>query len=124
EQATGGVTDDYARSMITSGRQGQLYAELVVAYEQISANADAGVIEGTDLLNRDNGLEREIDTDLALHFNAPVLAVVSAQGLTAEETSEAVELTRSYLRDGGSELLSIIVNRADPELLEEMARTI
>ena len=122
--AVGGVTDAYARSMITSGDQDQLYAELVVAYEQIAANVDAVVIEGTDLLNGDTGFEREIDTDLALHFNAPVLAVVSAQGLTAQETSDAVELTRSNLRDAGSELLSIVVNRADPDLLEEMAATI
>ncbi len=124
EAAAGGVTDAYARSMITSGAQDELYAELVVAYEQLAANVDAVVIEGTDLLNGDTGFEREIDTDLALHFNAPVLAVVSAQGLTAQEASNAVELTRSNLRDAGSELLSIVVNRADPELLDEMATTI
>lgn len=124
EAAAGGVTDAYARSMITSGAQDELYAELVVAYEQLAANVDAVVIEGTDLLNGDTGFEREIDTDLALHFNAPVLAVVSAQGLTAQEASNAVELTRSNLRDAGSELLSIVVNRANPELLDEMATTI
>ena len=120
----GGVTDAYARSMITAGAQDELYAELVVAYERLAANVDAIVIEGTDLANGDTGFEREIDTDLALHFNAPVLAVVSAQGLTAQETSDAVELTRSNLRDAGSELLSIVVNRADPELIEDMAATI
>ncbi|GAA4106511.1 phosphate acetyltransferase [Enteractinococcus coprophilus] len=122
--ATGGVTDAYARAMITSGKQDELYAELVVAYETVAANVNAVVIEGTDLLNGDTGFEREIDTDLALHFNAPVLAVVSAQGLTAQEASEAVELTRSNLRDAGSELLSIVVNRAEPALLDEMATTI
>src|SRR5699024_9833799 len=122
--ATGGVTDAYARAMITSGKQDELYAELVVAYEAVAANVNAVVIEGTDLANGDTGFEREIDTDLALHFNAPVLAVVSAQGLTAEEASEAVELTRSNLRDAGSELLSIVVNRAQPSLLEDMAKTI
>ena len=122
--ATGGVTDVYARAMITSGKQDELYAELVVAYEAVAANVDAVVIEGTDLLNGDTGFEREIDTDLALHFNAPVLAVVSAQGLTAQEASDAVELTRSNLRDAGSELLSIVVNRAEPSLLDEMAKTI
>ncbi|HJF14772.1 MAG TPA: phosphate acetyltransferase [Enteractinococcus helveticum] len=122
--ATGGVTDAYARAMITSGKQDELYAELVVAYEAMAANVNAVVIEGTDLVNGDTGFEREIDTDLALHFNAPVLAVVSAQGLTAQEASEAVELTRSNLRDAGSELLSIVVNRAEPALLEDMAKTI
>ena len=122
--ATGGVTDAYARAMITSGKQDELYAELVVAYEAVAANVNAVIIEGTDLANGDTGFEREIDTDLALHFNAPVLAVVSAQGLTADEASEAVELTRSNLRDAGSELLSIVVNRAEPALLEEMAKTI
>ena len=124
DAVAGGVTDAYARSMITAGSQDELYAELVVAYERLAANVDAIVIEGTDLLNGDTGFEREIDTDLALHFNAPVLAVVSAQGLTAQETSDAVELTRSNLRDAGSELLSIVVNRADPDLLDEMATTI
>ncbi len=122
--AVGGVTDAYARAMITSGKQDELYAELVVAYEAVAANVNAVVIEGTDLINGDTGFDREIDTDLALHFNAPVLAVVSAQGLTAQEASNAVELTRSNLRDAGSELLSIVVNRADPSLLEDMAATI
>src|SRR5699024_3872169 len=110
EAATGGVTDAYARAMVASGQQDELYAELVVAYEQVAANADAVVIEGTDLITGDSGFEAEMDTELALHFNAPVLAVVSAQGLTAQEASEAVELTRSNLRDAGSELLSIVVN--------------
>src|SRR5690625_938998 len=124
DAATGGVTDAYARSMITSGQQDELYAQLVVAYEAVAAKVDAVIIEGTDLVTADAGFEREIDTDLALHFNAPVLAVVSAQGLTAQEASDAVELTRSNLRDAGSELLSIVVTRADPALLEEMAATI
>src|SRR5699024_1833334 len=89
-----------------------------------AARADAVVIEGSDLVTGDSGFEAEMDTELALHFNAPVLAVVSAQGLTAREASEAVELTRSNLRDAGSELLSIVVNRADPELVADMATTI
>src|SRR5699024_2471471 len=122
--ATGGVTDAYSRALITSRIQDELYAELVVAYEAVAINVNAVVIESTDLANGDTGFEREIDTDLALHFNAPVLAVVSAQGLTAEEASEAVELTRSNLRDAGSELHSIVVNRAQPSLLEDMAKTI
>src|SRR5699024_2580177 len=122
--AIGGVTDADARAMITSGQQDELYAQLVVAYEAVAANVNAVVIEGTDLANGDTGFEREIDTDLALHFNTPVLAVVSAQGLTAHEASDAVELTRSNLRDAGSELLSIVVNRAQPELVEAMAATI
>ncbi|GAA2033462.1 phosphate acetyltransferase [Yaniella flava] len=124
DAAAGGVTDAYARSMVTSGRQDDLYAELVVAYEHVAASVDAVLIEGTDLLNGDSGFGLEMDTDLALHFNAPVLAVVSAQGLTAAEASDAVELTRSNLRDAGSELLSIVVNRADPALIDEMAVTI
>src|SRR5699024_1928397 len=75
------------------------------------------------LTTGDTGFETEIDTDLALHFNAPVMAVVSAQGLTAQEASDAVELTRSNLRDAGPELLSIVVNRAQPGLVEAMAAT-
>src|SRR5699024_7892115 len=124
QAATGGVTAAYARAMVTSGQQAELYAELVTAYEQVAAYADAVVIEGTDLTAGDTGFETEIDTDLALHFNAPVMAVVCAQGLTAQQASDAVELTRSNLRDAGSELLSIVVNRADPELVDEMAATI
>src|SRR5690625_4430131 len=124
QAATGGVTDAYARAMVTSGKQAELYAELVTAYEQVAAQADAVVIEGTDLTTGDTGFETEIDTDLALHFNAPVMAVVSAQGLTAQEASDAVELTRSNLRDAGSVLLSIVVIRAQPELVEAMAATI
>ena len=124
EAAAGGVTDAYARAMVASGKQDELYAELVVAYEQVAANVDAVVIEGSDLVTGDSGFEAEMDTELALHFNAPVMAVVSAQGLTADEASEAVELTRSNLRDAGSELLSIVVNRADPTLLDEMSQTI
>ena len=44
EAAAGGVTDAYARAMVASGKQDELYAELVVAYEQVAANADAVVI--------------------------------------------------------------------------------
>src|SRR5690625_2418571 len=106
EAAAGGVTDAYARAMVASGKQDELYAELVVAYEQVAANVDAVVIEGSDLVTGDSGFEAEMDTELALHFNAPVMAVVSAQGLTAEEASEAVELTRSNLRDRKSTRLN------------------
>src|SRR5699024_10678169 len=35
--AAGGVTDAYAREMISTGQQDELYAQLVVAYEAVAA---------------------------------------------------------------------------------------
>ncbi|MGO1184283.1 MAG: phosphate acetyltransferase [Micrococcaceae bacterium] len=122
--ARGGMTAAEARSLMTAGRHEEIQERSVALYEQISSQTDVVVVEGTDLVTAESAVEVELNADLARNLNAAVVAVVPAAGLDPEQTADAVDLTRHTLDDAGVDLLSVIVNRADPARLGETAAAI
>ncbi|WFP16854.1 phosphate acetyltransferase [Citricoccus muralis] len=124
ELARGGMTAAGARSLMTAGRHEEIQERSVALYEQISAACDVVVVEGTDLVTAESAAEVELNAELARNLNAAVVAVVPAVGLDPAETADAVDLTRHTLDDAGVDLLSVIVNRADPARIEEISQAI
>ncbi|WBL19581.1 phosphate acetyltransferase [Citricoccus sp. NR2] len=124
ELARGGMTAAEARSLMTAGRHEEIQERSVALYEQISADCDVVVVEGTDLVTAESAAEVELNAELARNLNAAVVAVVPAVGLDPAETADAVDLTRHTLDDAGVDLLSVIVNRADPARIEEISQAI
>ena len=124
ELARGGMTAAEARSLMTAGRHEEIQERSVALYEQISAECDVVVVEGTDLVTAESAAEVELNAELARNLNAAVVAVVPAAGLDPAQTADAVDLTRHTLDDAGVDLLSVIVNRADPARLDETSQAI
>ncbi|MGW9550713.1 phosphate acetyltransferase [Citricoccus zhacaiensis] len=122
--ARGGVTAAAARRMVAEGRTDELYERCVALFEEMAGACGIVVVEGSDLAGADPAVELDLNAELARHLSLPVVGVVSAAGLDGTAAADAVDLARRTLDESGVELLSMIVNRADPDRLEEIETAI
>ncbi|MDO5634020.1 MAG: phosphate acetyltransferase [Micrococcus sp.] len=123
-RATAALTATEARALITAGRADEVQERCVAAFEALDAECAVVVVEGTDLDGPDPALALELNAHLARNLRAPVIGVVSAAGQEPEHAADTVDLARRTLFDAGVDLLAMMVNRADPERLDEVAAAI
>lgn len=119
-RAVAGMTRAEARELIVAGRTAEIYSRSVAAYEKIAAQVDVVLVEGTDLTGHDFALEFDLNARLANHLGCHVVAVVNAAGRSVAEAADAVDVAREGFYGEKASLLSVIVNRAAPEDLEEL----
>ncbi|MDQ0277833.1 phosphate acetyltransferase [Arthrobacter silviterrae] len=112
------MTGAEARALLAAGRREEIDARCVEIYSQIAKNADVVIVEGTDLTGQDAAVEFDLNARLANNLGLPVLAVIGARGLTAEETADAVDVARKELVAENCSLLAMMVNRAEPDKVE------
>ncbi|KGF19770.1 phosphate acetyltransferase [Pseudoglutamicibacter albus] len=115
-----GLTRSEAHELIASGRTEEIYTRTLETYSTLAANTDVIVIEGTDLTGHDYGSEFELNARLANHLGSHMIGVVNGSNKTAHDVAEAVDLARDAFYDANVSLLSMIVNRANPALLDDI----
>ncbi|MGA7203398.1 MAG: phosphate acetyltransferase [Specibacter sp.] len=109
-----GMSGAEARALLAAGRREDIDARCVEIYSDIAKKCDVVIVEGTDLTGQDAAVEFDLNARLANNLGLPVLAVVGARGLTAEESADAVDVARKELVAANCSLLAMMVNRADP----------
>ncbi|PTT62313.1 phosphotransacetylase family protein, partial [Arthrobacter sp. HMWF013] len=124
DRCRGGLTFAEVRALLAEGRRADIDARCVEIFAEISRHCDVVIVEGTDLTGQDAAVEFDLNARLANNLAAPVVAVVGAKGRTVAETAAAVEVARKELVAEKCTLLAIMVNRADPELLDAIAAEI
>ncbi|MDY6056022.1 phosphate acetyltransferase [Micrococcus sp.] len=124
EQARGGITAAEARSLMAEGRGDEVQERCVEAFDKMAAAAGVVVVEGTDLVGSDPSADLELNAQLAMNLNTPVIAVVSAAGQTPAQAADAVDLSRHAVAEAGADLLAVIVNRAEADLADEISAAI
>lgn len=120
EVCRGGLTQGQARALLAAGQREEIDAHAVAAYSQIAAQCDVVIVEGTDLTGQNAAVEFDLNARLANNLGLPILAVVSARGLTPAEAADAVDVARKELAAARCTLLAMMVNRADPASMAEM----
>lgn len=123
-RARGGLTTSEARALIAEGLSDQVQERCVALFDEIAENCGIVVVEGTDLTGTDPAVELELNAELARNLATPVVGVVAGVGLDGPQAADAVDLARRALDDAGVDLLAMLVNRADPMRLEEIAASI
>ncbi len=114
EVCRSGLTGTEARVLLAAGKRAEIDARCVDIYSEIAKNCDVVIVEGTDLTGQDAAVEFDLNARLANNLGLPVLAVIGARGLTAEETADAVDVARKELLAENCSLLAMMVNRAAP----------
>ncbi|WP_287930132.1 phosphate acetyltransferase [Arthrobacter sp.] len=114
EVCRSGMSGAEARALLASGNRAEIDARCVEIYSEIAKKCDVVIVEGTDLTGQDAAVEFDLNARLANNLGLPMLAVVGARGLTAEETADAVDVARKELVAENCSLLAMMVNRADP----------
>lgn len=113
-----GMTSAEARALLAAGHREDIDSRAVELFSEIAKNCDIVIVEGTDLTGQDAAVEFDLNARLANNLGLPVLAVVGARGLTAEETADAVDVARKELVAENCSLLAMMVNRAEPSRVD------
>ncbi|WP_104060410.1 phosphate acetyltransferase [Arthrobacter sp. 4R501] len=124
DRCRGGLTSTEVRALLADGKRAEIDARCVEIFAEIAKHCDVVIVEGTDLTGQDAAVEFDLNARLANNLAAPVVAVVGAKGLSVAEAAAAVEVARKELVAEKCTLLAIMVNRADPDLMEEIAAAI
>ncbi|MCO4252236.1 phosphate acetyltransferase [Pseudarthrobacter raffinosi] len=124
DRCRGGLTSTEVRALLAEGKRADIDARCVEIFAEIARHCDVVIVEGTDLTGQDAAVEFDLNARLANNLAAPVVAVVGAKGLSVAEAAAAVEVARKELVAEKCTLLAIMVNRADPDLVEEIAAAV
>jgi phosphate acetyltransferase len=105
-------------------------SRIVERYKAVEAQCDAVVIVGSDYTDVGSPTELSYNARIAANLGAPVLLVLTgrsvdeSRGRTADEMRQITELTVPELAAGHASLLAVVVNRADPEALDEIVAAV
>lgn len=119
-----GLTRAQARELMVAGHTEEIYSRALDAYSRVAAHSDVIIVEGTDLTGHDSTHEFELNARLANHLGCHVVGVVNGAGKSAQEAADDVDVARDGFYEDHVSLLSMIVNRADPETVEELRATV
>jgi phosphate acetyltransferase len=100
--------------------------DIVSRFAAIERQCDAVVIVGSDYTDIGSPTELSYNARIAANLGAPVLLVLGGrtsngtESRTTEDMRQIAELTSTELRQEHAGLLAVIVNRADPDTLDEI----
>lgn len=124
EQVGGAVSMTDALALIADGDTEEISARAVSAYEKVAANSDVVIVDGVYLPANALSVEFDLNVQIARDLGLPVVAIVGAQEATVEEAVTAVDVARTELLASKADLLAIIVGRAEPELRDEIEKSV
>lgn len=124
EQVGGAVSMTDALALIAEGDTEEISARAVSAYEKVAANSDVVIVDGVYLPANALSVEFDLNVQVARDLGLPVVAIVGAQEATVEEAVTAVDVARTELLASKADLLAIIVGRAEPELRDEIEKSV
>ena len=113
----GGISLEQTRGFLASGDHAELDSLAMAVYSEMTHECDVILVDGTDLVAH-NAVTAEFDLNarLANDMGCSVAAVISAKDSErVEDVLNAVDVTRTELRQAGCDLFAVIVNRANPE---------
>lgn len=115
-----GCTDETARNLLAEGRYAELLKQIMVKYKLVEQQMDMVVCAGTDFSGVTSAMELDFNADLANNLGCLLMPVIKGYGRSAHETVDAVRVLEESLNNRGCELLATIVNRVDPESMDQV----
>ena len=114
-----GVTHEQAKTWIAEGHERRLFREIVSRYKQAEEKCDFLLCEGPDITHLSDAFDYNISIRIARELGIPALYVSSGYERNAEEIIENVRVAINSFKQLSCPLLSIIVNRVNPSIIEE-----
>lgn len=120
----GAVSLERCREILASGEHDELDSAAVAVYSEMARECDVIVVDGTDLVAHNAATaEFDLNARLANDMGCSVAAVIGAhESERVKDVLNAVDVTRTELRQAGCDIYAVIVNRADPEHAEQIRR--
>ncbi|MDQ1555020.1 MAG: phosphate acetyltransferase, partial [Actinomycetota bacterium] len=104
--------------------------DIVARFAAVEQACDAVVILGSDFTDVGSPTELSYNARIAANLGAPVLLVLGGRrtagegARTPDDLRQVAELTTAELRHEHAGLLAVVVNRADPSQLEQIAASV
>jgi phosphate acetyltransferase len=105
-------------------------SRIVERYKAVEAQCDAVVVVGSDYTDVGSPTELSFNARIAANLGAPVLLVLTGRrtdetgGRSPDEMRQIADLAIPELVTAHAGLLGVVVNRADPDALEEIVSAI
>ena len=113
-----GPTADVVTGLIAHGEHEEVAKRVLAAYRELEQHCDFVVCEGTDFVGSTPALDFDLNANLANQLGCPVLVVINAAAST--DVVEEVQLAREELQRKDCELFGVIVNRVEPDAVNEV----
>ncbi|CAM3123510.1 phosphate acetyltransferase [Stackebrandtia soli] len=97
-------------------------SRIVERYHALAVTARAVIIVGTDYTDVGSPMEYEFNMRVAVNLGAPLVLIMTGDGRTPAELSQAARLARAQARAAHASVSAIIVNRADPDAVDAIRR--
>ena len=97
---------------------------IIEKFKKLQEANDFVIVEGSDLIGRSTNLEFDDNISIAKNLGIPVILVVKGEGENIQEiVAPAVSTFKSFL-DEGVQVLTVIVNKVDPEKINEVVASL
>ena len=108
------------QDMIAEGRYDDVLDTIIEKYKALEEKTDFVLCIGSDFEEGGSAMEFNYNADIARNLGSPVLIVTSGAGETIDEIINEVKIAREAYVDSGCQVLGIIVNRTDPEIIDDL----
>lgn len=123
-QARGGVGASEFVERLGAGDRESIAEKCLRVYNEIAAESDVVIVEGSDLAEFDVAIEDEFNQSLANDLGATVLAVVNGKHKEVSEIVGQVDTVRRDLLEAGCQLFAIVVSRVNPVKVSELQSSV
>ena len=106
--------------LVADGHVDRLVARTLESYHDLLARCDVVVVDGPDHTGVVGTRDLELDATLIGDLGTPVLAVVKGAGRRPSAVADAVGVAHDRLTDIGATHLGTVVNRVEPDSLDEV----
>ncbi|HSJ43280.1 MAG TPA: phosphate acetyltransferase [Euzebyales bacterium] len=113
-----GFTAPEVERLLADGKRDEVFTGILHAYKAVERRCGFVLCDGTDFTGVATAFEFDFNVAVANHLGAPVLALVSGQGRTAEDITAGVHVAWESLRTEGAVVAATIVNRVPGDVLE------
>ena len=107
-----------ARLMVSNGQHDILYKTILEKYKALESRCDFVLCEGTDYTGVTSAFEFDFNAGVANNLGCPIIAVVNGYGKSPEEILYATRFARDAFDGEGCTILSILVNRVEPQMVD------
>ena len=93
---------------------------IIAKFKKLQDANDFVIVEGSDLIGRSTNLEFDDNISIAKNLGIPVILVVKGEGENIQEIVAPALSTFKSFSDEGVQVLSVIVNKIAPEIINEV----
>ena len=109
---TYGCTLAEAQELVNSGKQAILHDHILNKYNNLKADFDFVLCDGTDFRGKDSAFEAAINADIAANLGAPVLLIASGRKKTVAELVRLTQSSVDSLVEKNVDIMACIINKA------------